>query len=58
MLCGTSANENAIKTAFIWYMTKRRGGNPPDQKALESAMTQNQPGTPRLSVLGFEVSTH
>ncbi|KAK6030844.1 putative 4-aminobutyrate transaminase [Ostertagia ostertagi] len=55
MLCGTSANENAIKNAFIWYMTNRRGGNPPDQKALDSAMMQNQPGTPRLSVLGFHV---
>ncbi|VDO43986.1 unnamed protein product [Haemonchus placei] len=58
MLCGTSANENAIKTAFIWYMTNRRGGNPPDQKALETAMVQNQPGTPRLSVLGFHGAFH
>ncbi|EPB65733.1 aminotransferase, class III [Ancylostoma ceylanicum] len=58
MLCGTSANENAIKTAFIWYMTNRRGGNPPDQTALDSCMVQNQPGTPKLSVLGFQGAFH
>ncbi|VDM80342.1 unnamed protein product [Strongylus vulgaris] len=58
MLCGTSANENAIKTAFIWYMTNRRGGNPPDQKALESSMHQQEPGTPHLSVLGFQGAFH
>ncbi|KAL6737077.1 hypothetical protein Aduo_010751 [Ancylostoma duodenale] len=58
MLCGTSANENAIKTAFIWYMTNRRGGNPPDQVALDSCMVQNQPGTPKLSVLGFQGAFH
>ncbi|EPB68443.1 putative 4-aminobutyrate transaminase [Ancylostoma ceylanicum] len=58
MLCGTSANENAIKTAFIWYMTNRRGGNPPDQAALDSCMVQNQPGTPKLSVLGFQGAFH
>ncbi|KJH48571.1 putative 4-aminobutyrate transaminase [Dictyocaulus viviparus] len=58
MLCGTSANENAIKTAFIWYMTNRRGGKPPDEVALASCMTQKQPGTPKLSVLGFEGAFH
>uniref|UniRef100_A0A0K0DH23 4-aminobutyrate--2-oxoglutarate transaminase n=1 Tax=Angiostrongylus cantonensis TaxID=6313 RepID=A0A0K0DH23_ANGCA len=58
MLCGTSANENAIKTAFIWYMTNRRGGNPPDEAAFTSCMFQKQPGTPRLSVLGFQGAFH
>ncbi|KAJ1351056.1 Glutamyl-tRNA(Gln) amidotransferase subunit A (Glu-ADT subunit A) [Parelaphostrongylus tenuis] len=58
MLCGTSANENAIKQAFIWYMTKRRGGNPPDEAALASCMLQKQPGTPKLSVLGFQGAFH
>ncbi|CAI4232902.1 unnamed protein product [Auanema sp. JU1783] len=58
MLCGTSANENAIKTAFIWYMTQRRGGNPPDQAHLDSCMSQKKPGTPSLSVLGFQGAFH
>uniref|UniRef100_A0A1I7WWY6 ATPase_AAA_core domain-containing protein n=1 Tax=Heterorhabditis bacteriophora TaxID=37862 RepID=A0A1I7WWY6_HETBA len=37
------------------YQTQRRGGNPPDQIHLESCMRQEFPGTPRLSVLGFQV---
>ncbi|CAD6194491.1 unnamed protein product [Caenorhabditis auriculariae] len=58
MLCGTSANENAIKQAFIWYMAQRRGGAPPDAAHLESCMVQQKPGTPSLSVLGFQGSFH
>ncbi|CAJ0582839.1 unnamed protein product, partial [Mesorhabditis spiculigera] len=57
MLCGTSANENAIKQAFIWYMAQQRGG-PPDQKALDSCMSQQLPGTPKLAVMGFEGAFH
>lgn len=58
MLCGTSANENAIKQAFIWYMAQRRGGKGPDAAAFESCMSQKLPGTPRLSVLGFQGAFH
>ncbi|KAF8372503.1 gta-1 [Pristionchus pacificus] len=58
MLCGTSANENAIKTAFIWYMAQRRGGKGPDAVALESSMKQQLPGTPKLAVLGFQGAFH
>ncbi|GMS97259.1 hypothetical protein PENTCL1PPCAC_19434, partial [Pristionchus entomophagus] len=58
MLCGTSANENAIKTAFIWYMAQRRGGKGPDAAALESCMKQQKPGTPKLAVLGFQGAFH
>ncbi|KAK0398485.1 hypothetical protein QR680_002614 [Steinernema hermaphroditum] len=57
MLCGTSANENALKTAFIYYQTKKRGG-PPRPQDLESCMTQNPPGTPNLSVLSFNGAFH
>uniref|UniRef100_A0A0N5AX20 (S)-3-amino-2-methylpropionate transaminase n=1 Tax=Syphacia muris TaxID=451379 RepID=A0A0N5AX20_9BILA len=57
MLCGSSANENAIKTAFIWYETQRRGG-PPTQEDLESCMVQKPPGTPQLSVLSFQGGFH
>ncbi|CAA93517.1 putative 4-aminobutyrate aminotransferase, mitochondrial [Caenorhabditis elegans] len=58
MLCGTSANENAIKTAFIWYQAQRRGGLGPDALHLESCMNQQKPGTPNLSVMGFEGAFH
>lgn len=57
MLCGSSANENAIKTAFIHYQHKKRGG-PPTQKDLDSSMKQQKPGTPDLSVLAFNGSFH
>ncbi|TMS38062.1 hypothetical protein L596_004870 [Steinernema carpocapsae] len=57
MLCGTSANENALKTAFIHYQTRKRGG-PPRLQDLESCMTQDQPGTPNLSVLSFNGAFH
>uniref|UniRef100_A0A914BWL0 (S)-3-amino-2-methylpropionate transaminase n=1 Tax=Acrobeloides nanus TaxID=290746 RepID=A0A914BWL0_9BILA len=58
MLCGTSANENAIKAAFIRYQTLKRGGKPPTPADLESCMKHQLPGTPRLSVLGFQGSFH
>lgn len=56
MLCGTSANENALKTAFIHYQARCRGGKPPTQADLDSCMLQQLPGTPNLSVLGILVS--
>ena len=52
MLCGTSSNENAIKTAFIHYQTCKRGGKPPSQEDMNSCMSNQLPGTPNLSVLG------
>ena len=58
MLCGTSANENALKTAFIHYQHKKRGGRPPTQEDLDSSMKQQKPGTPDLSVLAFNGSFH
>ncbi|KAF7637224.1 hypothetical protein Mgra_00003400 [Meloidogyne graminicola] len=58
MLCGTSANENAIKTAFIHYQTRKRGGNIPTKEDMDSCMNNELPGTPNLSVLGFNGSFH
>lgn len=57
MMDGTGANENAIKQAFIRYQTKKRGG-PPTPQDLESCMNQELPGTPKLSVIGFQGSFH
>lgn len=58
MLCGSSANENALKTAFIYYQSKKRGNKPPTQEDLISCMNQKLPGTPNLSVLAFNGSFH
>ncbi|VDK56990.1 unnamed protein product [Anisakis simplex] len=58
MLCGSSADENAIKTAFIWYQTQKRGGKPPTEQDLESCMRHELPGTPHLSVLSFKGAFH
>ncbi|VDM39181.1 unnamed protein product [Toxocara canis] len=57
MMCGTSANENAIKTAFIWYQTQKRGG-PPTAEDLASCMNQQPPGTPNICVLSFDGAFH
>jgi len=53
MLCGTSANENAIKTAFIHYQTRKRGGKLPSKEDMESCMNNEIPGSPNLCVLGI-----
>ncbi|KAE9554671.1 hypothetical protein FO519_002081 [Halicephalobus sp. NKZ332] len=58
MMDGTLSNENAIKTAFIIYQTKKRGGKPPTSADLSSCMNQQLPGTPHLSVLGFQGAFH
>uniref|UniRef100_A0A915N9X3 AAA+ ATPase domain-containing protein n=2 Tax=Meloidogyne javanica TaxID=6303 RepID=A0A915N9X3_MELJA len=58
MLCGTSANENAIKTAFIHYQTRKRGGKLPSKEDMESCMNNEIPGSPNLCVLGFRGSFH
>jgi 4-aminobutyrate aminotransferase/(S)-3-amino-2-methylpropionate transaminase len=58
MMDGTSANENAIKQSFIKYQTKQREGKPPTQEDLVSCMQQKLPGTPNLTVMGFQGSFH
>lgn len=58
MMCGSSANENALKTAFIYYQTKKRGNKSPTQEDLDSCMDQKLPGTPDLTVLAFNGSFH
>uniref|UniRef100_A0A0N4Z3W0 (S)-3-amino-2-methylpropionate transaminase n=1 Tax=Parastrongyloides trichosuri TaxID=131310 RepID=A0A0N4Z3W0_PARTI len=58
MLCGTSANENALKTAFIYYSAQKRGGKPPTAEDLASCMKQQLPGTPKWTVLAFNGAFH
>ncbi|EME26950.1 4-aminobutyrate aminotransferase [Galdieria sulphuraria] len=56
--CGTSANENAFKAAFIWKRAKQRPGVEPTIEELESAMHNRPPGSPSLAILSFENSFH
>uniref|UniRef100_A0A1I8F6G0 4-aminobutyrate--2-oxoglutarate transaminase n=1 Tax=Macrostomum lignano TaxID=282301 RepID=A0A1I8F6G0_9PLAT len=57
MMCGSCANENAIKMLFMRYMAKQRAGRPVSQQELDSTML-NELGTPRLSILSFKRSFH
>lgn len=56
--CGSSANENAFKAAFIWKRTRERHGREPTSKELLSCMQNEAPGSPQRSILSFEKSFH
>ncbi|XP_065898677.1 4-aminobutyrate aminotransferase, mitochondrial-like [Dysidea avara] len=60
MGCGSCANENAIKSAFISYQDRRRGLQLPEQDSEEfkTALWNKAPGSPDLSVLSFNGSLH
>merc|ERR1719272_1407938 len=58
MACGSSANENAFKAAFIWYKSKLRAGAAPSNEDLSSCMNNSAPGCPNLSILSFEGGFH
>uniref|UniRef100_A0A1I8FJJ6 4-aminobutyrate--2-oxoglutarate transaminase n=1 Tax=Macrostomum lignano TaxID=282301 RepID=A0A1I8FJJ6_9PLAT len=48
MMCGSCANENAIKMLFMRYMAKQRAGRPVSQQELDSTML-NERRAPRAS---------
>lgn len=57
MMCGSCSNENAFKNVFIWYRTKERGGKidfTPEE--LSSCMLNQNPGSPELTIMSFEVN--
>nr|XP_002127680.1 4-aminobutyrate aminotransferase, mitochondrial-like [Ciona intestinalis] len=61
MGCGSCANENAYKAAFLWYMRDRRGYELPpaeDDEAYSSCVMNQVPGSPKLSMLSFEGGLH
>jgi len=61
MACGTCANENAFKVAFFNYMKKQRGGlEMPAAGGIEyeTAMNNQHPGSPNISVMGFDKGFH
>lgn len=58
MGCGSCAIENVIKAVAIWYMTKQRGGKPPDENTLMSSVINQPPGSPEISFLSFQGGFH
>lgn len=58
MMCGSCANENAYKAAFIAHMEAKRGGRPPTQEELESTMVNQAPGSPPLRIVSFDGAFH
>ena len=57
-MCGSCAVETAFKSAFIAYQTRARGDRAPTQEEFESAMNNQQPGSPDLSILSFNGAFH
>lgn len=57
---GSDANETAYKAAFMWKTQQKRGGPDVDFTAEEiaSAMENQAPGAPKMSILSFETGFH
>ncbi|EPQ30283.1 uncharacterized protein PFL1_02399 [Pseudozyma flocculosa PF-1] len=58
-MCGSCANENAFKAAFMSYRARERGEQAsftPDE--LASCMRNQAPGSPDLSILSFSQAFH
>jgi 4-aminobutyrate aminotransferase/(S)-3-amino-2-methylpropionate transaminase len=60
MMCGSCSVENALKAAMILYMNKKRNGDLPplDSEEAMSAVMNQPPGSPPLSILSFEGGFH
>ena len=59
-MAGSDANELAYKAAFMWKCRQQRGG--PDvafsQDEITSAMNNQSPGSPNMSILSFRSGFH
>lgn len=59
VMCGSCANENAFKTAFMYKAAKRRGVREFNMEELSSCMKNEAPGTPDdMSILSFNHAFH
>lgn len=59
MACGSCANENAFKVAFIHHQNRKRGDRTTfNQDEIESCMLNASPGCPDLAILSFAGSFH
>jgi 4-aminobutyrate aminotransferase/(S)-3-amino-2-methylpropionate transaminase len=59
-MAGSDANETAYKAAFIWRRQQERGGADVDfsPEEMSSAMLNQTPGSPHLSILSFTSAFH
>ena len=59
-MAGSDANETAYKAAFMWKRRQQRGG--PDvefsPEEISSAMNNQAPGSPPMSILSFRTGFH
>lgn len=59
VMCGSCANENAFKTAFMYKAAKRRGDRDFSLEELSSCMNNQAPGSPDdMSILSFSQAFH
>lgn len=55
MMCGSCSNENALKSIFIRYQSKKRGECIDfDDKEKTTCLLNMPPGSPDLSILSFK----
>ncbi|KAK2068410.1 hypothetical protein P8C59_003048 [Phyllachora maydis] len=59
-MAGSDANETAYKAAFMWRRQQERGGPDVDftDEEAASAMDNQSPGAPQLSILSFKTAFH
>ena len=59
-LAGSDANELAYKAAFMWRRRQERGGPDVDftTEEMDSAMNNQGPGSPNMSILSFKTAFH
>ncbi|EXJ79858.1 4-aminobutyrate aminotransferase [Capronia epimyces CBS 606.96] len=59
-MAGSDANETAYKAAFMWKKQQERGGPDVDftEQELTSAMKNQKPGAPDLSIMSFKSGFH
>lgn len=59
VMCGSCANENAFKTAFMYKAAKRRGDRDFNLQEINSCMKNEAPGSPDdMSILSFNQGFH
>lgn len=59
-MAGSDANETAYKAAFMWKRQQERGGAHVEftEEETLSAMTNQKPGSPQMSILSFKAGFH
>jgi 4-aminobutyrate aminotransferase/(S)-3-amino-2-methylpropionate transaminase len=57
-MCGSCANENAFKAAFMYQAAKLRGDKEFTMEELQSCMKNQAPGSPDMSILSFSQGFH